>query len=165
VQFQDSIKVAEVAPGEHRWYLVAGTTGVDDVIAEVGHEPNGVVWEGIAELLITSEAPRLARRFRFDSEAGAFLAYSGDRAALDDLAIRLRRSPSTAIACDSWWNLPGVAASSSTSDLKNPAAEPVTGSLAVQVPASREAMASSRPWSTTPLCWVVSPRGAVTTIR
>lgn len=86
----DSIKLAEVAPGEHRLYLVAGTTGVDDVIAEFGHEPNGVFWEGIAELLITSEAPYLDGQFQFDSEAGAFLAYSGDRAALDDLAIRLR---------------------------------------------------------------------------
>ena len=89
-QVMDSIKVAEVAPGEHRLYLVAGTTGVDEVIAELGHEPNGVFWEGIAELLIMSEAPHLDGQFRFDSEAGAFLAYSGDRAALDDLAIRLR---------------------------------------------------------------------------
>jgi hypothetical protein len=164
VQFQDSIKVAEVAPGEHRWYLVAGTTGVDDVIAEVGHEPSGVVWEGIAELLITSEAPRLARRFRFDSEAGAFLAYSGDRAALDDLAIRLR---AVAVNGDRVRQLVELAGSRGFEfdDLKNPVAEPVTGSLAVQVPASHEAMASSRPWSTTPLCWVLSPRGAVTTIR
>jgi hypothetical protein len=38
----DSISVTEVAPGEHRLYLVAGTTDVDDVIAELGHEPNGV---------------------------------------------------------------------------------------------------------------------------
>ncbi|GAA2611512.1 hypothetical protein GCM10010399_47970 [Dactylosporangium fulvum] len=86
----DSIKVVEVAPGEHRLYLVAGTTGVDDVIVELGHEPNGVFWEGIAELLIMSEARHLDGQFRFDSEAGAFLAYSSDRAALDDLAIRLQ---------------------------------------------------------------------------
>lgn len=85
-----SIEVAEVTPGEHRFYLVAGTTGVDDVIAELGHEPNGVFWEGIAQLLIMSEAPHLDEQFRFDSEAGAFLAYGGDRVALDDLASRLR---------------------------------------------------------------------------
>ena len=87
--WMDPINVTEVAPGEHRLYLTAGTD-VDDVIAELGHEPNGVFWEGIVELLIMTEAPALDRRCSFDSEAGAFLAYSSDRAALDDLAIRLR---------------------------------------------------------------------------
>jgi hypothetical protein len=91
----NSIDVTEVAPGEHRLYLVAGTTDVDDVIAELGHEPNGVFWEGIVELLIMTEVPGLDGRVSFDSEAGAFLAYSSDRAVLDDLAIRLR-----AIAAD-----------------------------------------------------------------
>jgi hypothetical protein len=91
----DSIDVTEVAPGEHRLYLVAGTTDVDDVITELGHEPNGVFWEGIVELLIMTEVPGLDGRVSFDSEAGAFLAYSSDRAVLDDLAIRLR-----AIAAD-----------------------------------------------------------------
>ncbi|MBM0226688.1 Imm51 family immunity protein [Micromonospora sp. ATA51] len=86
----DPIDVTEVAPGEHRLYLVAGTTDVDDVIAGLGHEPNGVFWEGIVELLIMTELPALDRRLSFDSEAGAFLAHSSDRAALDDLAIRLR---------------------------------------------------------------------------
>ncbi|NYF59629.1 hypothetical protein [Micromonospora purpureochromogenes] len=38
----DPIDVTEVAPGEHSLYLVAGTTDVDDVISELGHEPNGV---------------------------------------------------------------------------------------------------------------------------
>lgn len=85
----DPIDVTEVAPGEHRLYLLAGTTDVDDVISELGHEPNGVFWEGIVELLM-SEAPALDGRFSSDSEAGAFLAYSSDRTALDDLAVRLR---------------------------------------------------------------------------
>lgn len=84
------IDVTEVAPGEHRLYLVAGTTDVDDVISELGHEPNGVFWEGIVELLVMTEAPALDGRFSPDSEAGAFLAYSSDRNALDDLAVRLR---------------------------------------------------------------------------
>jgi hypothetical protein len=33
-----SIKVEELAPGEFRLYLVAGTTAVDDAIAELGHK-------------------------------------------------------------------------------------------------------------------------------
>jgi hypothetical protein len=69
---------------------VAGITDVDDVIVELGHEPNGVFWEGIVDLLVTTEAPALGGRFRSDSEAGAYLALSSDRAALDDLAVRLR---------------------------------------------------------------------------
>lgn len=63
---------------------------MDDVITELGHEPNGVFWEGIVELLIMTEAPTLDGLFSFDSEAGAFLAHSRERAALDDLASRLR---------------------------------------------------------------------------
>jgi hypothetical protein len=86
----DGIDVTEVAPGEHRLYLIAGTTDVDDAISERGHEPNGVFWEGIVELLVMTEAPALDGRFSTDSEAGAFRAYSRDRTALEDLAARLR---------------------------------------------------------------------------
>lgn len=85
----DPIDVTEVAPGEHRLYLVAGTTDVDAVISELGHEPNGAFWEGIVKLLVVTEAPALDGRFFSDAEAGAFLAYSNDRPALDDLAVRL----------------------------------------------------------------------------
>jgi hypothetical protein len=59
-------------------------------ISELGHEPNGPFWEGIAELLVATEALNLAGRFSCDPEAGAFVAYSSDRAVLDDLAVRLR---------------------------------------------------------------------------
>ena len=85
----NSIKVAELAPGEFRLYLVAGTTAVDDAIGELGHEPNGPFWEGIAELVVATEAPALGGRFWTDSEADAFLAHSSDRGVLDDLATRL----------------------------------------------------------------------------
>lgn len=85
-----SIEVAEGAPGQYRLYLVAGTTDVDDVISELGHEPNGPFWEGIVELVVATEAPALDGRFWTDSEADAFLAHSSDRVVLDDLATRLR---------------------------------------------------------------------------
>ena len=85
-----SIRVEEVAPGEFRLYLVAGTTPVDAAITELGHEPNGPFWEGIAELIVATEAPALNARFWTDSESDAFLAHSHDRAVLDDLATRLR---------------------------------------------------------------------------
>jgi hypothetical protein len=86
----NSIKVEEVTPGEFRLYLVAGTMSVDDVISELGHEPNGPFWVGIVELIVTAEAPALDGRFWTDSEADAFVAHSSDRAVLDDLATRLR---------------------------------------------------------------------------
>ena len=86
----DSIRVAEIAPGEYSLRLEAGTTDVDHVIHKLGHEANGSFWEGIVELLVTTEAPALKGRYESDPEGGAFYAYSGDRSVLDDLAIRLR---------------------------------------------------------------------------
>jgi hypothetical protein len=32
---------------------------VDDLIADLGHEPNGVFWEGIAELLCVHVPPHV----------------------------------------------------------------------------------------------------------
>jgi hypothetical protein len=60
------------------------------LIFELGHEPNGYFWEGIVELLVTTEAPTLEGRFSSDPEGGAFYATSNDRDALDDLAVLLR---------------------------------------------------------------------------
>jgi hypothetical protein len=84
------IKVVETQPGQYSLWLEAGTTGVDDVITELGHEPSGYFREGVVELLIRTEATTLEGRFSTDPEGGAFVAYSGDRGALDDLAGRLR---------------------------------------------------------------------------
>lgn len=86
----DPIKVEETAPGKYFLWLEAGTTDVDDLISELGHEPNGYFWEGIVELLLTTEAGALEGRFECDPEGGAFVAYSEDRSVLDDLAGRLR---------------------------------------------------------------------------
>jgi hypothetical protein len=66
--------------------LDAGTTDVDEVIEELGHEPNGYFWEGIAQLLVDTEAPRLEGRFDYDSEGGMFVAHGSDRPALGELA-------------------------------------------------------------------------------
>jgi hypothetical protein len=85
----DAIKVIETSPGEFSLLLAAGETDVDDVIETAGHEPNGYFWEGIAELLIATEAPALQGRFEFDSEGGMFAATGSDRPALDELAALL----------------------------------------------------------------------------
>ncbi|MFE9958967.1 Imm51 family immunity protein [Micromonospora sp. NPDC005299] len=83
------VEVAEIAPGEYSLSLEAGTTDVDDLISELGHEPNGYFWEGIVELLVMTEAPTLEGRDLSDPEGGAFYATSNDRGALDDLAVLL----------------------------------------------------------------------------
>jgi hypothetical protein len=86
----DPIEVEETGPGRYSLWLEAGTTDVDDLIYELGHTPNGYFWEGIVDLLVTTEAGALKGRFECDPEGGAFVAYSEDRGVLVDLAGRLR---------------------------------------------------------------------------
>lgn len=69
--------------------LVAGDAPVDEDIVELGHEPNGYFWEGVAEYLVRAEAGELADRFELDSEGGAFVAYSSERKVLEDLGNRM----------------------------------------------------------------------------
>src|SRR5919112_1688203 len=80
------MRIAETSPGKFSLMLDAGTTDVDEVIEELGHEPNGYFWEGIAQMLVDTEAPRLEGRFDYDSEGGMFGAHGSDRPALDELA-------------------------------------------------------------------------------
>lgn len=56
------------------------------MVEELGHEPNGYFWEGIAQLLVDIEAPVLQGRFGYDPEGGMFVAYGSDRPTLDELA-------------------------------------------------------------------------------
>ncbi|WP_326560305.1 Imm51 family immunity protein [Micromonospora sp. NBC_01796] len=91
----DSIRLHELTPGKFSLSLDAGSTDVDDLIAELGHEPNGYFWEGVAQLLVSNEAPALGGRFAYDPEGSMFVAYGTDRAALEELAIRM-----TAVATD-----------------------------------------------------------------
>jgi hypothetical protein len=60
--------------------LYCGDLPVDAAITEVGHEPNGYFWEGIATYL----EPALAARVELSSEGGMFAAY-GERADLEQL--------------------------------------------------------------------------------
>lgn len=85
----DPIKVREAAADGFSLWLEAGATDVDDLISELGHEPNGYFWEGIVELLVATEAGTLGGRFECDPEGGAFVAYSEDRGVLDELAGHL----------------------------------------------------------------------------
>lgn len=84
------IEVSENGPGRFQLCLVAGTTEVDDVIVELGHEPNGEFWDGIVELLVVTDVPEYRGRYDPDPEGGAFYAYGEEREVLDGLAERLR---------------------------------------------------------------------------
>ncbi|GHJ44622.1 hypothetical protein Cs7R123_19640 [Catellatospora sp. TT07R-123] len=79
------LKLIETDAGKYSLLLNAGTTEVDELIEELGHEPNGYFWEGVARLVVEHEAPDLDGRFGYDPEAGMFCAYGTDRAALAEL--------------------------------------------------------------------------------
>jgi hypothetical protein len=85
----DPLKLIEIRPGSYSLLLNAGSTVVDEVVEELGHEPNGYFWEGVAQFLAGEQAPGLVGRFDYDSEAGMFCAYGSDRAALEELAAML----------------------------------------------------------------------------
>jgi hypothetical protein len=85
----DPLRVIEHDPGKYSLLLDAGTTNVDALVEELGHEPNGYFWEGVAQFLISTEAPTLAGRFGYDPEGGMFCAYGEDREALEELGTRM----------------------------------------------------------------------------
>ncbi|MFD0855609.1 Imm51 family immunity protein [Actinomadura adrarensis] len=91
----EPMRMVETAPGKFSLLLDAGTTDVDELVEELGHEPNGYFWEGVAQFLVSTEAPSLDGRFSYDPEGGMFCAYGTDKPALEELAALM-----TAVAED-----------------------------------------------------------------
>jgi hypothetical protein len=81
-----SMRLIETTPGKFSLLLDAGTTQVDELVEQLGHEPNGYFWEGVAQFLVSTQAPALDGRFSYDPEGGMFCAYGEDRTALQQLA-------------------------------------------------------------------------------
>jgi hypothetical protein len=79
------LTLLETSPGKFSLLLQAGATAVDDTVEELGHEPGGYFWEGVARFLVSTQDPTLEGRFRYDPEAGMFCAYGADRQALERL--------------------------------------------------------------------------------
>jgi hypothetical protein len=79
------LRLIETTPGRFSLLLVAGMTQVDELIEKLGHEPNGYFWEGVAQLLVRTQAPELGGRFEYDPEGGMFCAHGSDRPALANL--------------------------------------------------------------------------------
>jgi hypothetical protein len=65
---------------------------VESVLDRCGQYGNGYGWEGVARSAVRERAPELAGRFRYDSEAGTFVAYGEDCEALRQLGALLQRA-------------------------------------------------------------------------
>ncbi|WP_432994047.1 Imm51 family immunity protein [Dactylosporangium sp. CA-233914] len=85
----EPLKIMETRPGNYSLLLNAGSTAVDEVVEELGHEPNGYFWEGVAQLLVATEVSELEGRFAYDPEGGMFVAYGADRPALEQLGAAM----------------------------------------------------------------------------
>ncbi|GAA3772089.1 immunity 51 family protein [Micromonospora maritima] len=83
------LRLIETTPGQFSLLLDAGTTPVDALVEELGHEPNGYFWRGVAEVLVSTQAPTLGGRFAYDPEGGMFCAHGTDRGALHELEALL----------------------------------------------------------------------------
>jgi hypothetical protein len=83
----EPLRIVETSPGKHSLLLTAGDTKVDVMLDELGHLANGYFWEGVAQVLVSTEAKALEGRFDYDPEAGMFCAYGEDRGALESLGV------------------------------------------------------------------------------
>jgi hypothetical protein len=68
------LTLAKVGPDSFELTLDTGVPVVDAVVEQLGHEPNGPFWDGVAEWLIRTQFPALEGTIGFNSEAGTFLA-------------------------------------------------------------------------------------------
>ncbi|MFI9786389.1 immunity 51 family protein [Kitasatospora sp. NPDC051984] len=62
---------------------------VDEVFEAAGQPNGGYSWEAVARSAVRSRAPHLEGRFGYDPEAGMFVAYGEDAAALRELGAML----------------------------------------------------------------------------
>ncbi|BAJ26802.1 MULTISPECIES: immunity 51 family protein [Kitasatospora] len=62
---------------------------VDEAFEAAGQQNGGYGWEAVARSAVRTRAPHLEGRFRYDPEAGMFVAYGDDGAALRELGALL----------------------------------------------------------------------------
>lgn len=58
---------------------------VQDIFEECGYDGGGYGWAGVARSAVRMHAPEIADRVKYDPEAGMFVAYGSDPAALERL--------------------------------------------------------------------------------
>ena len=71
---EDAIRVLEMEPGTYCLWWEAGSADVEDVIVELGHQPNICFRDGIVELLVTTEAAPARWSLLNPPRSGAFVA-------------------------------------------------------------------------------------------
>jgi hypothetical protein len=71
----EPLRIVETSPGARSLILVAGGTPSDQAVQELGHEPNGYFWQGVAERILPDG---MIEVIDFDSESGMFCARSAD---------------------------------------------------------------------------------------
>ncbi|WP_205124442.1 Imm51 family immunity protein [Tsukamurella sputi] len=71
----EPLRIVETSPGARSLILVAGGTPSDQAVQELGHEPNGYFWQGVAERILPDGMTEV---IDFDSESGMFCARSAD---------------------------------------------------------------------------------------
>jgi BRCT domain type II-containing protein len=81
------LKLIETTPGNYSLLMNVGDTKVDELVFKLGHEPNGYFWEGVAEVLVQTEANQLEERVNYDPEGSMFCAFGEDKAALNELGV------------------------------------------------------------------------------
>ena len=67
------LKLVETEQGALSLLLNAGETSADALVEELGHEPNGYFWEGVAKYLVSTEAPGLEGRVSYGFRGGNVL--------------------------------------------------------------------------------------------
>ncbi|WP_157545978.1 Imm51 family immunity protein [Microtetraspora fusca] len=61
--------------------LIASDHGTPTRSEVSGYEPNGYLWEGVAHVLVITEATALEGRFSYALKGGMFCAHGRDRSA------------------------------------------------------------------------------------
>lgn len=87
--------LVETKPGHFSLLLHAGSTSVDSRVEELGHEANGYFWEGVAQLLVKTEAPSLEGKFDYDPEEGCLRRSAKTEPRWSSWARSWRRSQTT----------------------------------------------------------------------
>jgi hypothetical protein len=72
--------------------LLTDFDGAQPTFERLGIEGGGYSWEGVARSAIRTHSPDLADRLKFDPEAGMFVAYGTDAAALKKLGQLLAQA-------------------------------------------------------------------------
>lgn len=79
------LELIEITPGNYNLTLAKFDQWAE-TFEEMGQEGGGYGWHGVADALVRIKAPKLRKKFDYDSEASMFVAFGTEREALGQLA-------------------------------------------------------------------------------